>query len=107
MDVHGEASAGRSYPPVTEQHLGEIVRRILSVGAPRKIALFGSRADGHPHPDSDLDLLIVQESALPRFKRSARYRRALCGLFPAKDIVWVALATPALMGYSSQQDDAC
>jgi hypothetical protein len=32
--------------------------------------------------------------ALPRYKRSARYRRALCGLFPAKDIVvW----TPAEM----------
>jgi predicted nucleotidyltransferase len=87
MDVNGEASAGGSYPAVTEQLLGEIVRRILSAGAPRKIVLFGSRADGHPRPDSDLDLLIVEESALPRHKRSARYRRALCGVFPAKDIV--------------------
>lgn len=87
MDARGEASTGGSYPPVTEQLLSEIIRRILSVGAPRKIVLFGSHADGHPRPDSDLDLLIVEESALPRYKRSARYRRALCGLFPAKDIV--------------------
>lgn len=64
-----------------------MVRRILAVGRPRKIILFGSRARGNPRPDSDLDVLIVEESRLPRYKRSARYRRALCGLFPAKDIV--------------------
>ena len=59
----------------------------MSVGSPRKIVLFGSRASGHARPDSDLDVLIVEESALPRYKRSARYRRALCGVFPAKDVV--------------------
>ena len=87
MGLRGERSALASYPPVTEQLLREIVRRILSVGSPRKIVLFGSRAAGGGRPDSDLDVLIVEESDLPRFKRSARYRRALCGTFPAKDIV--------------------
>ena len=87
MDARDEMSTASSYPPVTEQLLGEIVRRILSVGAPRKIVLFGSRAAGRARSDSDLDVLIVEESTLPRYKRSARYRRALCGLFPAKDIV--------------------
>jgi predicted nucleotidyltransferase len=87
MDGRDEVSTAGSYPPVTEQLLGEIVRRILSVGTPRKIVLFGSRAGGCPRPDSDLDVLIVEESSVARYKRSARYRRALCGLFPAKDIV--------------------
>jgi len=87
MQPSAELCTAGSYPTVTDQLLGEIVRRILSVGAPRKIVLFGSRADGRARPDSDLDLLIVEESDLPRYKRSARYRRALCGLFPAKDIV--------------------
>jgi predicted nucleotidyltransferase len=87
MDVRGEVSTAGSYPPVTEELLDEIVRRILTVGTPRKIVLFGSRALGGARPDSDLDVLVVEDSTLPRYKRSARYRRVLCGLFPAKDIV--------------------
>jgi predicted nucleotidyltransferase len=76
-----------AFPPVTEELLAAIVRRILSVGSPQKIVLFGSRAKGTAKPDSDLDLLIIEDSDLPRYRRSARYRRVLCGLFPAKDIV--------------------
>jgi predicted nucleotidyltransferase len=76
-----------TFPPVTDQLLAEVVRRILTIGAPVKIVLFGSHAKGTARPDSDLDLLIIEESDLPRYRRSARYRRALCGVFPAKDIV--------------------
>lgn len=76
-----------AYPAVTDELLQEIVQRILSVGSPLKIALFGSRAHGNARQDSDLDLLIIEESELPRHKRAARYRRALVGMFPAKDIV--------------------
>ncbi|TKB81877.1 MAG: nucleotidyltransferase domain-containing protein [Nitrospira sp.] len=79
--------AGLTFPPVTEALLSSIVQRILSIGSPEKIVLFGSRARGVARPDSDLDLLIIEVSALPRFRRSSRYRRALCGLYPAKDIV--------------------
>jgi predicted nucleotidyltransferase len=35
-----------TYPAVTEELLEEVVRRIRSVGSPRKIVLFGSRARG-------------------------------------------------------------
>nr|MBI3613886.1 nucleotidyltransferase domain-containing protein [Nitrospirota bacterium] len=76
-----------TYPQVTEQLLAEAVNRILSVGTPRKIVLFGSQARGDAKPGSDLDLLIVEESDLPRYRRSARYRRALRGVFPSKDVV--------------------
>ena len=75
------------YPQVTDALLQEIVRRILAVGAPHKIVIFGSRARGEARADSDLDLLIIEDSELPRYKRSSRYLRALVGLFPAKDIV--------------------
>ena len=69
--------------------LAEIIRRILAVGEPQKIVLFGSRARGDARPDSDYDLLLVEPSVLPRHKRAARYRRALTGLAGAKDIlVW-------------------
>lgn len=78
-----------AYPAVTDELLVEVVRRIRSVGSPQKIMLFGSWARGTARPDSDLDLLIIEESDLPRWRRSARYRRALCGVFPAKDLlVW-------------------
>jgi len=66
-----------------------MIRRILAVGEPQKIVLFGSRARGDARADSDYDLLLVEPSVLPRHKRAARYRRALTGLAGAKDIlVW-------------------
>ncbi|MDA0838209.1 MAG: nucleotidyltransferase domain-containing protein [Planctomycetota bacterium] len=75
------------FPRVTEDLLQEAVRRILTAGDPEKIVLFGSHARGNPHPDSDLDFLIIEESSLPRYRRSKNYRIALLGLFPAKDVV--------------------
>ena len=69
--------------------LQEMIHRILAAGNPQKIILFGSRARGDARPDSDYDLLLIEPSDLPRYKRAARYRRALVGLAPAKDIlVW-------------------
>lgn len=76
-----------TFPPVTDQLLAEVVRRILTIGSPVKIVPFGSHAKGTARPDSDLDLLIIEESDLPPYRRSGRYRRVLCGVFPAKDIV--------------------
>lgn len=67
--------------------LQEIVRRLLAVGTPQKIILFGSRARGDARPDSDYDLLVIEPSNLPRYRRAARYRRALIGLAPGKDIL--------------------
>ncbi len=75
------------YPPLTTEILEEVVRRILSAGSPLKIILFGSRATGQASANSDLDLLIIEESNLPRYKRATRYLRALVGLFPKKDLV--------------------
>jgi uncharacterized protein len=80
-------SQALDYPQVTDDLLQEVVRRILSVGAPHKIILFGSRARGDARSDSDLDLLVIEDSDRPRYKRSARYLRVLTGLFPAKDVV--------------------
>ena len=69
--------------------LEKIVQRILFVGNPQKIILFGSRARGEAQRDSDYDLLMIEASDLPRYKRAARYRRALAGTALAKDIlVW-------------------
>lgn len=69
--------------------LKEMVHRIRATGNPQKIVLFGSRARGDARPDSDYDLLLIEPSDQPRYRRAARYRRALVGLASAKDIlVW-------------------
>lgn len=70
-----------------DDRIEEIVRSILKVGNPQKIVLFGSRARREARPDSDYDILIIEPSELPRYKRAAAYRRALTGLALAKDIV--------------------
>ena len=44
---------------VTDELLQQAVRRILAIGSPEKIILFGSRARGDAKPDSDLDLLVI------------------------------------------------
>jgi predicted nucleotidyltransferase len=80
-------SRALDYLLVTEDLLQAVVRRMLAVGAPDKIILFGSRARGEARADSDLDRLIIEASDLPRYKRSRRYLRALVGLFPTKDVV--------------------
>lgn len=77
---------------VSDALLHEVVQRLRGAGTPLKIILFGSQARGDVHANSDLDLLIIEQSQLPRFRRSPQYYRALVGLYPAKDItVW----TPA------------
>ena len=58
---------------VVSSEMDEILEKILQVGEPIKVVLFGSRARGDHHPDSDIDLLIVEQSSLPRYKRSPRY----------------------------------
>jgi predicted nucleotidyltransferase len=78
-------------PPVTDDLLREIVRRIRAAGDPLKIILFGSHARGDAGPGSDLDILVIEESGLPRWKRSPKYYRATHGTFPGRDrdiVVW-------------------
>jgi predicted nucleotidyltransferase len=65
----------------------EIVRRIRAIAEPEKIILFGSHARGEEGIDSDLDLLIVLNSDLPRYKWAVPFYEALSGLGLAKDIV--------------------
>ncbi len=64
------------------------MRRLVEALNPDRIILFGSRARGDHRPDSDLDLLIIRDSAEPRHRRTIRAYRALRGLGISKDILW-------------------
>lgn len=56
---------------VTKRLLNDIVQRIVEHFHPEKIILFGSRAYGTPHEDSDIDLFIIMDSDLRPAQRSA------------------------------------
>ena len=72
--------------------LEKIVSRIRQTSRPRRIILFGSRARGEARPDSDYDVLVIEESDKPRYQRAAALYSALADL-PAE--VEILVYTPA------------
>ncbi|MEW6378306.1 MAG: nucleotidyltransferase domain-containing protein [bacterium] len=60
---------------IPSETISAVIRAIAESFSPQKIILFGSYASGHPTPDSDLDLLVIMESDLPRHKRAVPIRR--------------------------------
>ncbi|KAF0219813.1 MAG: DNA polymerase subunit [Geobacteraceae bacterium] len=55
---------------ISSETIAEIAEAIARSFSPERIILFGSYADGHPTPDSDLDLLVVMNTPLPRQRRA-------------------------------------
>jgi len=73
---------------ITQKQIEEIVKKIVDNYNPEKIILFGSYAYGQPTEDSDLDLLIIKNSDLPRYKRAREIRKHLWGITDVpKDII--------------------
>ncbi len=67
--------------------IDDIKNRIVEAVDPEKIILFGSFAYGKPSKDSDLDILVIMKSDLPRYKRSVPIYKALAGMLIPKDII--------------------
>lgn len=67
--------------------INEIVHKIAHGFNPEQIILFGSYAEGTPNKDSDLDLLIIQETDLPRHRRGLDIRMSLIGTKVPMDII--------------------
>ncbi|MCK9413952.1 MAG: nucleotidyltransferase domain-containing protein [Prolixibacteraceae bacterium] len=72
---------------IDSNKINEIVSRIATRFNPEKIILFGSYANGIPKHDSDLDLLIVQETDLPIHQRGFDIRMSLRGTMIPMDIL--------------------
>jgi len=53
------------WPPQVAEALDEVVRRIVAAVRPEAVLVFGSRAEGRAGAHSDLDLLVIAETAAP------------------------------------------
>jgi len=73
-------------PAEVERAIQEMVRRIVEGFDPEKIILFGSQARGDAGPDSDVDLLVVMNTASKRHT-TRDIRVALDAMGMAKDVV--------------------
>lgn len=72
---------------VDQALLDEIISRIVRAVDPERIVLFGSHGRGTARSDSDLDLLVVMDSPLPRHRRVVPILKALAGIMIGKDVV--------------------
>ena len=76
---------------VTDSLLRDMVAAVVRAANPRRVILFGSRARGDAGPDSDVDLLIVEDGpfspAHSRWDELRKVRRALSGFRIANDIL--------------------
>ena len=76
---------------ITDEVLEEMVEAIVDVVHPSMVILFGSHAGSAPHPDSDVDLLIVEAQSFDgehsRLEETAKIRKALSRFRVAKDIL--------------------
>lgn len=75
---------------LAENLLQEIVGRVLEVGQPDRIILFGSAARGQMTRDSDIDLLVLEASPKQPRRQSVRLRNALRGLGYPFDVMVMA-----------------
>jgi predicted nucleotidyltransferase len=75
---------------ITPQKVEQAVQRLVAAGHPRKVILFGSYVRGETHHDSDLDVLVVTDDAVPNVRQeSARLRHTLRGLRLCVDVLAV------------------
>lgn len=72
--------------------LRRLTSQIVSLADPEQVVLFGSHARGDSRPDSDVDLLVVQQTELPTTQRAMPLYVGLRGYGVSKDIV---VYTPA------------
>lgn len=86
MSDDGHANEQRG-PGVSEETLGEVVKRILGVCQPDRVILFGSAASGQMTPDSDIDLLVLDRDVTDARAQALAIRRVLMGLPYPFDVI--------------------
>lgn len=69
------------------EKISEIVKKIATGYKPDKIILIGSYASGTPNENSDLDLIIIKDSNLPRPERTIQVRKLIFGSMVPIDLI--------------------
>lgn len=72
---------------ISQRKINEVVNKIVENYNPEKIILFGSYAKENQSEHSDLDLLIIKDSNLPRYKRGREVWKYLWGSMIPMDII--------------------
>jgi predicted nucleotidyltransferase len=73
---------------VSQETLQQIIERIVEVGQPEKIILFGSAVREEMGPNSDVDLLVIK-AGVHRLDLAGKIYRNLHGVGEAVDVVVV------------------
>ncbi len=75
----------------TPAKINRAVERIVSVGHPQRVIVFGSTVRGEAGPNSDVDFLVVTKDEVDRPRQeSVRLRRALRGIAMPMDILVIS-----------------
>jgi uncharacterized protein len=72
---------------IDNNKINEVVNKIANGFNPEKIILFGSYATGKQNNDSDIDLLVIKDTDLPKHKRSFDIQKMLRGSMMPIDIL--------------------
>jgi len=73
---------------IGDQLLNEIVQRLCGAARVARIVLFGSAATGRMSPDSDIDLLVLEDEPIVDIRQEiVRLRAALRGLGMPFDVL--------------------
>ena len=72
---------------VSQDKIKIVVNTIVEKYSPEKIIIFGSYANGNPTEDSDVDLLIIKDTNVPRSKRLREVRKYLRGMKIPLDLI--------------------
>jgi predicted nucleotidyltransferase len=74
---------------ITQHDIAQVVGRIVDLYDPDTVYLFGSYAKGNAREDSDVDLLVVKPTTLPRSRRGRDVVAMLSGVGFSLDVLFL------------------
>jgi len=73
-----------------QQAIQEITRRLIEASHPKKIILFGSFARGDFNENSDIDILVIEETVASKHTEMVRLRKVLRGILIPIDVLVIS-----------------
>jgi predicted nucleotidyltransferase len=62
---------------ISRRVIEDVVRQIVDAFQPQRVILFGSYGRGQPGPESDVDVLVVMDTALRETEQAVRICQAI------------------------------